>query len=169
METVRYEKERVFVRGISAKTYTVSEYLKWVQEHPRVFKSKDMRWKGGPRYWSRSMINPMTSPSQSVYFEMLEMAPHARSMKHGHQNEAMIYILEGHGHDVHDGKRYDWEKGDVVVVHNESVHQHFNPSESKARLLVIKAKPLFLFLNLCQQGALEPALQEGNPNYQPGL
>jgi len=39
--------------------------------------------------------------------------------------------------------RYDWQAGDVAIVHNNCVHQHFNASPDKpARALVIKTKPM---------------------------
>ena len=51
---------------------------------------------------------------------------------HGHQNEAAFYILEGRGYEIHDDKRYDWEKGDLVFVHTDSVHRHYNPYDERA-------------------------------------
>ena len=47
----------------------------------------------------------------------------------GHQNEAVFYILKGKGYEIHDDKRYDWEAGDLVVVHTDSVHRHFNDGD----------------------------------------
>ena len=48
--------------------------------------------------------------------------------------------------------RYDWEAGDIAIVHNNCVHQHFNASTEKpARALVIKTKPMYLFLNMLFQ------------------
>ena len=63
----------------------------------------------------------------------------------------MFYVLKGRGHDVHDGRRIDWKAGDVMIVENGCVHQHFNDSPTRRRLLVFKAKPLFLFMHLLFQ------------------
>lgn len=52
------------------------------------------------------------------------------------------------GGGIHHGKRYEWSQGDVVLVHNDSVHQHFNPYDEPAMTLVIKAKPTWMFLGL---------------------
>ena len=61
------------------------------------------------------------------------------------------------GYEIHDGIRYDWKAGDAVVVHNNCVHQHFNASGSKpARALVMKTKPMFLFMNMLFQKTVEP-------------
>ena len=53
--------------------------------------------------------------------------------------------------------RYDWQAGDVAIVHNNCVHQHFNASPDKpARALVIKTKPMFMFMNMLFQQLVEP-------------
>ena len=58
---------------------------------------------------------------------------------------------------MHDGVRYDWKAGDVAIVHNNCVHQHFNADPEKpARALVIKTKPMYLFMNMLFQQQVEP-------------
>jgi len=53
--------------------------------------------------------------------------------------------------------RYDWQAGDVAIVHNNCVHQHFNASpDQPARALVIKTKPMYMFMNLLFQQLVEP-------------
>jgi mannose-6-phosphate isomerase-like protein (cupin superfamily) len=79
---------------------------------------------------------------------------------HGHQNEAAFYILEGRGYEIHDDQRYDWEKDDLVFVHTDSVHRHFNPYPEKAVALVVKAKCTFMFMGLIQQGRSGPVENE---------
>lgn len=70
-------------------------------------------------------------------------------------SEDELYILEGRGYEIHDGQRYDWEKDDLVVVHNDSVHRHFNADPARRALaLVIKAKATWMFLGLTQQGKI---------------
>ncbi|MFC1592881.1 cupin domain-containing protein [Candidatus Omnitrophota bacterium] len=69
---------------------------------------------------------------------MVKMPPGGDHGSHGHTQGAVFYVLEGKGHEVHDGIRYDWETGDAVIVHDGgSVHQHFNDDpERPARMLV---------------------------------
>ena len=82
--------------------------------------------------------------------------PPAVPQKHGHVNEAAFYILDGAGYEIHDGVRYDWKAGDVAIVHNNCVHQHFNASEREpARALVIKTKPMYLFMNMLFQHTVQ--------------
>jgi len=77
-------------------------------------------------------------------------------------NSAVMYVLEGKGHDVHDGIRYDWQAGDAVLVRNACVHQHFNDDQTRpARVVVIKPKPLISFLNLYLQKTV--SLPENKP------
>jgi len=72
-------------------------------------------------------------------------------------NEAAFYILDGEGYEIHDGVRYDWKAGDVAIVHNNCVHQHFNADPAKpARALVMKPKPMILFMNMLFQQLVIP-------------
>ena len=81
-----------------------------------------------------------------------------------HVNEAAFYILDGDGYEIHDGIRYDWHAGDIAIVHNNCVHQHFNASTTKpARALVIKTKPMYLFLNMLFQQTVEGRPLEMTP------
>jgi len=76
-------------------------------------------------------------------------------------NEAAFYILDGEGYEVHDGVRYDWKAGDVAIVHMNCVHQHFNASSEKpARALVLKPKPLIMFMNMLFQQTVIPRPKE---------
>lgn len=160
--------DRIYVRGLSSDTYTVEEYRRWLKSYPRVLKANAFPWEGGPIHWNRWLLTPENCPAQTVFLHLEELAPGGSSQKHGHQNEAMFYILEGKGYEIHDGKRYEWEAGDVVIVHNSCVHQHFNAdADQPARALVIKAKPIFLFMNLVEQGLVEAAPKEGGKGYWP--
>src|ERR1019366_4000906 len=52
--------------------------------------------------------------------------------------------------------RDDGKAGDVAIVHNNCVHQHFNASPKEpARALVIKTKPMYLFMNMLFQHTVQ--------------
>jgi gentisate 1,2-dioxygenase len=57
---------------------------------------------------------------------MMQIIPtgHKNGM-HRHIAEVPFYIHEGKGHEVHDGKRHDWEAGDLMIVPPYCMHQHF--------------------------------------------
>ncbi|MGH6656334.1 MAG: cupin domain-containing protein [Actinocrinis sp.] len=104
------------------------------------------------RTWWR--IGPGDDPflTQTVQVHFVELPPDSANRGHGHQNEAAFYILEGKGYEIHDGQRYDWKQGDLVFVHTDSVHRHYNPYDERAVCLVMKAKSIWMFMGLIQQG-----------------
>ncbi|MDO8690410.1 MAG: cupin domain-containing protein [Dehalococcoidia bacterium] len=150
--------ERIFVREIKKQSYDLREELRRLRSLPRVFKSRDYAWDHKDGHRNRDIITPATAPLQSLYVHMEALPPGGANGSHGHQNEAMFYILDGRGYEIHDGKRYDWEAGDVVIVNNDCVHQHFNSDPHQpARMLVIKTKPLYMFMHLINQATVERA------------
>jgi quercetin dioxygenase-like cupin family protein len=99
--------------------------------------------------------------TQNIQVHFVELPPGKSNHGHGHQNEACFYVLEGRGYEIHDDQRYDWAKDDLVVVHNDSVHRHFNASDTERALtLVVKAKSSYMFLGLIQQGRSGPVADE---------
>jgi len=145
------KKDRVFVRSIQG-AYNVKEELDRLRSVPRVRKAKDLGFIDGPQCFSRHYVEPKDGITQTFHLHLEEYAPGASSQKHGHVNEAAFYILDGDGYEIHDGVRYDWHAGDVAIVHNNCVHQHFNANPDKpARAIVIKTKPMYLFLNMLFQ------------------
>jgi quercetin dioxygenase-like cupin family protein len=161
-------KDRLFVREIRG---AYSEIYEQLHNGPRVFHSGDIPWSGGPQHWNKSIISPTDDVTQMFHCHMDVYAPGGRSQRHAHINSAIFYILEGRGYDVHDGVRYDWEAGDVCIVENACVHQHFNADPDKpAKVVVMKAKPLFIFAHmmfqrLVQAGAKTPV--PGHEDYAP--
>ncbi len=79
-------------------------------------------------------MEPVDGLAQTLHIHIEEYGPGGVSQKHGHVNEAAFYILDGRGYEIHDGVRYDWQAGDVVVVHNNCVHQHSQRRRGSSRL-----------------------------------
>ena len=150
----RWAKKRVFVRQLEG---TYSNLYQALVEQPRVYSSRDLPWKGGPQLYGKHVVSPQaTAVTQSIETHIEVYAPGAYGQKHGHLNSAVFYVLKGRGHDVHDGRRIDWQAGDVMIVENGCVHQHFNDDpDEEALLLVFKAKPLFLFMHMLFQKMVE--------------
>jgi len=170
-----FSRKRLYVRGLHSFTYSLREELKRLRKVPRVIKGKDLKLKWGPQYFNVNILTPKEKISQVLFAHYVVLAPGGRSQKHGHMNEAMFYILDGKGHEIHDGVRYDWEAGDVVVVENSCVHQHFNDDPDRpARAIVIKSKPLYLFMSMVMQEVVEdqpkhpvPGHDDFEPTYFP--
>jgi quercetin dioxygenase-like cupin family protein len=160
---------RVFLRGMSSEQYGLKDFRRTQLEAPRVRNdeivvddasvghsgdSKDSRtwWRIGPG------DEPFLTQNLQVHF--VEIPPGKSNHGHGHQNEAVFYILQGSGYEIHDDKRYDWEAGDLVVVHTDSVHRHFNDGDTTAKALVMKAKSTWMYFGLIQQGRSGPIERE---------
>src|SRR5207245_8281017 len=157
------KKDRVCVRGIQGQ-YSLKDELKRLRSLPRVIKGSELTFNDGPQSFSKHFVEPVDGLGQTLHVHLEEYAPGGRTQKHGHVNEAAFYILDGVGYEVHDGVRYDWKAGDVAIVHNNCVHQHFNASKDKpARALVIKTKPMYMFMNMLFQQLIEPRPTEPAP------
>jgi quercetin dioxygenase-like cupin family protein len=146
----RWTKKRTFVRALEG---TYGELVHELFTQPRVYHSKDLKWKGGPQNFGKKVINPGSAKvAQSIETHIDCFAPGGYGQRHGHMNSAVFYVLKGKGHDVHDRRRIDWEAGDALIVENACVHQHLNDdADEEAIVLVCKAKPLFLFMHLIFQ------------------
>lgn len=79
---------------------------------------------------------------RNALFWIQELPPGSRSGKEKAQGGRVHYILEGRGHTIVDGIRYDWEKGDIIMIPmkpNGTEHQHFNDDpKNDARLIAIE-------------------------------
>lgn len=161
---------RVFVRGLTSQTYGLGEFRRRQLAAPRVRDDSvvvdDARVahsgdSAQSRTWWRIGPGDEEFLTQTVQVHFVELPPHSSNHGHGHQNEATFYILEGRGYEIHDDQRYDWAKDDLVFVHTDSVHRHFNPYDERAVALVMKAKCTWMFLGLVQQGRSGPIDRPG--------
>ena len=165
----RWQKKRTFVRALEG---TYGELVRELLDQPRVYPSSTWKWKGGPQNFGKKIINPQSvKVAQSVEAHIEAVAPKGHTQKHGHMNSAVFYILKGRGHDIHDGRRIDYEAGDALIVENSCVHQHFNSDpDEELIILVMKAKPLFLFMHMLFQKVVEYPPKEpvpGHEHYRP--
>jgi quercetin dioxygenase-like cupin family protein len=155
-------KGRVFVRGLTSETYGLNHFRREqlaaerVRDDSVVVDTGDNAAHSGDSAKSRTWwrVGPGDDPflTQTLQVHFVELPPESSNHGHGHQNEAAFYILEGRGYEIHDDQRYDWNQGDLVFVHTDSVHRHFNPYGEKAVALVMKAKCTWMFMGLIQQG-----------------
>ncbi len=150
------KKDRVFVRAITGE-YNLKNELERLRSLPRVRRGDEIKFVDGPQTFSKHYVEPVDGIGQTLHIHLEEYAPGGKSQKHGHVNEAAFYILDGKGYEIHDGVRYDWEAGDIAIVHNNCVHQHHNVDQvMPARALVIKTKPMYMFMNMLFQKTVTP-------------
>ena len=154
--------ERVFLRGLTGERYGLDAQRAKQRAMPRVrdgglvVGAKDAAYEGlSDRSSAQWFVGPGDDLflTQTIQLHTVELFPGGANEGHAHQNEALLYVLEGRGYEIHDGERYDWRAGDLVVIHADSVHQHFNSDPDHRALGVItKAKAAWLYLGLWQQG-----------------
>ena len=164
--------DRVFLRGLTSETYGLAEQRRRQHEAPRVKREgfrighghASVGYDGVGESSAEWLVGPGDDPfwTQSLQVHTVDLAPGGKNDGHGHQNEALFYVWEGKGYDIHDGQRYEWQGGDALVVHADSVHQHFNVDpDHPVHGIIFKAKSLWLFLGLWQQGKAGPLAEPG--------
>ncbi len=153
-EWKRWTKKRTFVHALEG---TYSNLLKGLHDLPRVYSTRDYKWHGGPQSFGKEIINPAeVGVCQSIETHLKAFAPLGTNVNHGHMNSASFYVLKGRGHDIQDGVRYQYEAGDMLFVPNGVQHQHFNDSpDDEMIVLIMKAKPLFLFMHMLFQKTVD--------------
>jgi len=160
----RWTKKRTFVRALEGTYGQLKEEL---YSQPRVYRTSDLSWHGGPQHYGKKVINPQANKiAQSIEAHVEVFSPKGYGQTHGHMNSAVFFVLKGKGHDIHDGRRIDWETGDALIVENACVHQHLNDTDEEGLILVLKAKPLFLFMHMIFQKMVEYPPEEPQPGFE---
>lgn len=175
---IEYEDPRIFVHQLASNYYSMKDKRQELRDDNRVVKWDDTDWRSkGDQLWNKDVLGSTTGghhvfgKTDSLQVHIIEMAPEGESQNHVHQNEALMYILNGNGYEIHDGKRYEWEPGDLALIHGGCAHKHYSADpDNPARALIIKAKPLYLFLHLIDQQYISHAPREpmaGWEDYEP--
>ena len=100
------------------------------QKGKRLVKWKDTEWvqtrQALIRFYSSPIVwHQIAAPGWHVFHQRVQK----QSGKHTHQGGLPIYVIEGKGYSVVDGVRYDWKKGDLILLPMKPggvEHQHFN-------------------------------------------
>src|SRR6266850_2373227 len=110
----------------------------------KIVHPEDMPWEMSRQGLLKHLLNEgMNTRMETVDAYMEIIPPGSRSGKHRHLAEECVYVLEGHGYDLHQDcdveitdtyhwkpqaevKRYEWEAGDVIYIPSSTIHQHFN-------------------------------------------
>lgn len=151
----------------------------WLAHSKNVVRGEVLPWELNPQGWMQWYLHPaLPEPSIRTYlFYRQEIPPGSRSGRQRHQGGVIVYFLEGHGHTLMDGERYDWEPGDLLQLplRPDGVsYQHFNDSASeRVRLIacepnLIEALGLdrgagFMQLENCPEWETATALQLATP------
>lgn len=106
----------------------------------------------------------MNSAARRLWLYMQELPPGSRSGLHRHMVEEQILIIEGRGHDEHDGERFEWERGDLVSIPSMTAHQHFNDDAKRPALLLSSMPSVGADLGLGGVEQLEDAPEFSSEN-----
>jgi len=118
------------------------EETHWRLTVPHIIHPEEREWHDTRQGHIKWFIHPQMVTGLRGYEAYLqELPPGGWSGKHTHVGEEVHYIISGRGYEVIDGKRWDWEAGDVVAIPVCSTHQSFNADPAApARFLAARQR-----------------------------
>jgi gentisate 1,2-dioxygenase len=101
-------------------------------------------WEVNPQGVMKWYMHPQieTTAHKFLIFQAQEIRAGSRSGKQRCQGGTVIVAVEGAGHTLIDGQRFDWKKGDVLqlpIKPEGVVFQHFNDGAETALLITAEA------------------------------
>ncbi len=116
----------------------------------RAIPARALRWEENIHGRSAYIVDSVTGfASRSLAMFIREIPPGAATGAHHHNFEAVAYVLEGRGHDVHDGRIVRWRAGDGLYIPPMVTHRHVNDDPRRpARLLFVTNWPLLNHLGI---------------------
>jgi len=99
-------------------------------------------------------------PQRTFNLHVTQLDPAKSTRYHKHHNEAVIYIIEGKGYSIVQGKRYDWEQGDALYVPPFNWHSNHNAGDTRAIYVGITNKRLLNWLGLDRWVEIEKDMSE---------
>ncbi len=148
----------------------------------KIITPTEMPWEMSRQGILKHLINEqMNTRMETVDAYMQIIPPGSCSGKHRHLAEECLYVLEGHGYDLHRDcdveitddfhwkpqdavQRFDWEAGDIIYVPPNTIHQHFNADSDRPARLISSINRIFKHCGLNDLEQIEDA-----PEYQPGI
>lgn len=97
-----------------------------------VLRGDEIPVRQGRQGYSQHFSNPanwseLASPGWNSFVQNISV----QTGKHVHQGGTSLFVLEGAGYTVVDGRRFDWQAGDLIMLPIQPggcEHQHFNTS-----------------------------------------
>jgi len=148
----------------------------------KIVRPAEMPWEMARQGLLKHLLNEqMNTRMETVDAYMQVIPPGSRSGKHRHLAEECLYVVEGHGYDLHQDcdvaitdayewkpqdeiKRYEWEAGDVIYVPPCSIHQHFNGDSARPARLISCTNRIYKNSGLNDLVQIEDA-----PEYDPNV
>ena len=148
----------------------------------KVVHPENMPWEMARQGLLKHLLNEsMNTRIETVDAYMQIIPPGSKSGKHRHLAEECVYVLEGHGYDLHQDcdveitdtyhwkpqaevKRYEWEAGDVIYIPPNTIHQHFNDDPDRPVRLISSINRIFKYCGLNDLEQIENA-----PEFDPSV
>jgi mannose-6-phosphate isomerase-like protein (cupin superfamily) len=112
-----------------------------------VVRAKELPWRQGRMGFTKQYLSWQKPDSAVEDWTCFIHDIKVHSGKHRHQGGIMLFVLEGEGYTVVNGEKFDWEKGDLIVLPIKPggcEHQHFNKAPGKtARWMAFLYSPYF--------------------------
>jgi gentisate 1,2-dioxygenase len=137
--------------GLPEKTYTLLNY-KWRKTEEALRRLAQV---GGNAFDDVALefINPHTGgpvfPTLTCWIQLLRRG--IRTKAHRQTHSSVYQVFEGKGYSVINGKRFDWEKGDMFVVPAWTWHEHASADQKEAILFSIHDTPVIKALGLYRE------------------
>jgi quercetin dioxygenase-like cupin family protein len=148
----------------------------------KIIQPEDMPWEMARQGLLKHLLNEqMHTRMETVDAYMQVIPPGSRSGKHRHLAEECLYVVEGHGYDLHQDcdveiidtyrwqpqseiKRFEWEAGDVIYIPPCTIHQHFNADAGRPARLISCTNRIYKNCGLNDLEQIEDA-----PEYDPSV
>jgi len=145
----KHENEPLLLdTNIEDRIWRLSDERRKKAAMPRVLKPVDTPWAMNAQAYARMWIGADPKdmlarvPIHTMSITEQIIPPSAKSGRHRHVREAIFYIMDGKGYEIHDGKRYDWETGDIMTVPSYCDHQHFNTDTVNSAHFFFSVSPI---------------------------
>lgn len=86
-------------------------------------------------------VSVVDLPSRALSVTIGGLEPGQTTSKHRHTYETILFVLEGQGFTVIEGRRVDWREGDAVYIPVWAWHQHTSTSEGPCRYVACENAP----------------------------
>ena len=117
------------------------EEVEFCKKTTHVIRYEEQAWEWSRQGRLKFLVHPDISCSaRRVWIYMQEIPAGSRSGKHRHAVEEQVFIIHGRGYDIHDGERWNWQRGDLINIPAMVEHQHFN-ADAESPVLLISAMP----------------------------
>lgn len=166
------ERERIREKEADAQLTThydesIRRYQKLKEEARtglKVVKGKSLPFRasrqGVLKFYSLKQKEGLCMKNMSMFVH--EIRQH--SGQHRHQGGVNIFVLNGQGYTMVDGKRFDWKGGDLILLPFKKggcVHQHFNLNDKPSRWLAVVSHPVGEMVGgMMEQRANQPEWKE---------